>query len=75
MDYKFIDENNKNEEKKYEENIEKCNEEISGIDEKIKELRVNMSISPKERQKQKSGDMERGMMKRQSLLLFVDLWR
>ena len=53
MDYKFIDENNKNEKKKYEENIEKCNEEISGIDEKIKELRFNMSISPKERQKQK----------------------
>lgn len=53
MDYKFIDENNKNEKKKYEENIEKCNEEISDIDEKIKELRFNMSISPKERQKQK----------------------
>ena len=53
MDYKFIDENNKNEKKKYEENIEKYNEEISGIDEKIKELRFNLSISPKERQKQK----------------------
>ena len=53
MDYKFIDENNKEEKKKYEENIEKCNEEISDIDEKIKELRFNMSISPKERQKQK----------------------
>ena len=53
MDYKFIDENNKDEKNRYEENIEKYNEEISGIDEKIKELRVNMSISPKERQKQK----------------------
>ena len=53
MDYKFIDENNKDEKKKYEENIEKYNEEISDIDEKIKELRFNMSISPKERQKQK----------------------
>ena len=32
MDYKFIDENNKDEKKRYEENIEKYNEEISGID-------------------------------------------
>ena len=47
MDYKFIDENNKNEKKKYEENIEKCNEEISGIDEKIKELRFNMEYFSK----------------------------
>ena len=53
VEYKFIDENNKDEKKKYEENIEKYNEEISGIDEKIKELRFNLSISPKERQKQK----------------------